>query len=74
MSDGYLFDLSAELNAVSCMVLALVNQIDNPRVDTLTEECLKSALHGIHCHLNRIAGDAAEMDEGFVLVEKGGAA
>lgn len=67
---GYLFDISLELNGVSLMLLALNNQIDNSSCDCLTEESLKGAIMGIHWHLNRIAGEIAEMDELCSLKKK----
>lgn len=52
-----LSELSAEVTAVSMIVLGLSNQLDNKNSDSLTLDSLGEALFGIASYLERIAQD-----------------
>lgn len=58
-----LYELSAEVGAVSLMLTALSYQFDNKKGDTLNEKSLRDAIFGIACHLGRISEDITEIDE-----------
>lgn len=62
MKDLDLFCISAEIIGVSMIVAGLGNQLDNNESDTLTPSAMRSALHGIQAHLERIADDLGEAD------------
>ena len=55
--DRDLFCISAEIIGVSMIIAGLGNQLDNNETDTLTPSAMRSALHGVQVHLERIADD-----------------
>lgn len=70
MKDKYLYELSAEVGSVSLIVTALSYQLDNKKGDTLNEQSLRNALHGVAEHLDRISEDITEIDEKYNLTER----
>ena len=60
--DINLFCISAEIIGVSMIIAGLGNQLDNNETDTLTPSAMRSALHGVQVHLERIADDLGEAD------------
>lgn len=65
-----LYELSAEVGAVSLMLTALSYQLDNKKGDILNEKSLRDAIFGITCHLDRISEDITEIDEKYNLTER----
>jgi len=63
MNDKDLYELSAEVDAISIMIMALSYQLDN-------EKSLRSSLFGVTCHLDRISEDLTAIDEHYSLVER----
>lgn len=57
-----IFELSAEIAAVSLIITGLGNQLDNTANDTLTPGAMQGALFGLARHLNRIAEDLDDID------------
>lgn len=52
-----LFYISAEINGVAMIISGLGNQLDNNESDILTPSAMRSVLHGVQTHLERIADD-----------------
>lgn len=56
-----LFDIIAEISAVSNIVAGLSNQLGEDR-DSLNTRALESALFGVSSYLDRLAVDLEEID------------
>lgn len=57
-----LFELSAEITAVSLIITGLGNQLDDTATDTLEPQAMQGALFGVARHLGRIAQDLDGID------------
>lgn len=57
-----LYEITAEINAISMIVSGLANQIDED-CERLQDEALKSALFGVSRHLDRVAESLDEIEK-----------
>lgn len=57
-----IYEISAEINGISRIIVGLSNQLDNSKTDTLSVESMGQAMFGISNFLDRIAEDLEDID------------
>jgi len=57
-----IFEISAEINGISNIIIGLSNQLDNSKTDTLSTESMQQAMVCISTYLNRIVEDLDDID------------
>lgn len=57
-----IFEISAEINGLSNIIIGLTNQLDNSKTDTLSIESMQQAMVSISIYLDRIAEDLEDID------------
>lgn len=62
-----LFEISAEINGISNIIIGLSNQLDNSKTDTLSTESMRQAMVCISTYLDRIVEDLEVFD---MLIEE----
>lgn len=63
MEENKIYEIAAELDGVSAIIIGLRNQLDNQYSDTLSSDAFDNALHAVAWHLDRIVKDLREFDE-----------
>lgn len=61
-----IYELLAEIAAVSAIITGLGNQLDGEATDTLTPQAMQDALFGVARYLDRIAEDLDGIDRNGV--------
>lgn len=67
--DIELYELSAEISAVSLTLTALSYQLDT-KSEALNEKSLRESIFGITRHLDRISSDLNDIDSQYNLTER----
>ena len=62
-----IFEISAEINGISNIIVGLSNQLDNSKTDTLSTESMQQAMFCISTYLDRIVEDLDDID---MLIEE----
>lgn len=62
-----IFEISAEINGISNIIIGLSNQLDNSKTDTLSTESMQQAMVCISTYLDRIVEDLDDID---MLIEE----
>lgn len=62
-----IFEISAEINGISNIIVGLSNQLDNSKTDTLSTESMQQAMVCISTYLDRIVEDLDDID---MLIEE----
>lgn len=62
-----IFEISAEINGISNIIIGLSNQLDNSKTDTLSTESMRQAMVCISTYLDRIVEDLDDID---MLIEE----
>lgn len=57
-----IFEISAEINGISNIIIGLSNQLDNSKTDTLSTESMRQAMVCISTYLDRIVEDLEDFD------------
>lgn len=57
-----LFNISAEIDGISKIIIGLTNQLDNSKTDTLCVDSMQQAMFGVSTYLDRIAEDLCNID------------
>lgn len=57
-----IFEISAEINGLSNIIIGLTNQLDNSKTDTLSVDSMQQAMFCISTYLDRIAEDLEDFD------------
>lgn len=62
-----IFEISAEINGISNIIIGLSNQLDNSKTDTLSTESMQQVMVCISTYLGRIVED---LDDISMLIEE----
>ena len=57
-----IFEISAEINELSNIIIGLTNQLDSSKTDTLSVDSIQQAMFCISTYLDRIAEDLEDFD------------
>lgn len=65
-----LYDVGVEISSISAMVTGLSFQFEDGSA-RLNDEHFSLALHGLSEYLDRVADSIEEIDENYMLIERG---
>ena len=63
-----IFEISAESNGISNIIIGLSNQLDNSKTDTLSTESMRQAMVCISTYLDRIVEDLEDLEDFDMLI------
>ncbi len=63
-----IFEISAEINGISNIIIGLSNQLDNSKTDTLSTESMRQAMVCISTYLDRIVEDLEDLEDFDMLI------